>query len=73
MRPYCISFHAVIVFDLGKNLFYKSVLGHSVRNLVFFETPQEQVPYWLMAAVHRVGHGGGEIFSCFSSQNGLCF
>ena len=27
-RPMGISFHAVIVFGLGKNLLFKSVLGH---------------------------------------------
>ena len=29
-----ISFHAVIVFDLGKNLLFKSVLGHCVREMI---------------------------------------
>ena len=29
-RPMCISFHAVVVFDLGKNLLFKSALGHCV-------------------------------------------
>ena len=28
-----ISFHAVIVFGLGKNLLFKSVLGHCVKPL----------------------------------------
>ena len=27
-RPWGISFHAVVVFALGKNLLFKSVLGH---------------------------------------------
>ena len=27
-RPLGISFHSVIVFGLGKNLLFKSVLGH---------------------------------------------
>ena len=26
---WCISFHAVVVFGLGKNLLFKSILGHS--------------------------------------------
>ena len=29
-RPRLISFHAVIVFGLGKNLLFKSVLRHCV-------------------------------------------
>ena len=29
-RPMSISFNAVIVFGLGKNLLFKSVLGHCV-------------------------------------------
>ena len=29
-----ISFHAEIVFGLGKNLFFKSVLGHCVQSKV---------------------------------------
>ena len=39
-----ISFHAVVVFGLGKNLLFKSVLGHCERqniaqNSAMFVTP----------------------------------
>ena len=36
-----INFHAVVVFGLGKNFLFKSVLGHcDVRLLIEFETNQ---------------------------------
>ena len=28
-----ISFHAVVVFGLGKNLLFKSILGHCVKKV----------------------------------------
>ena len=30
-RPMGISFHAVVVFGLGKKILFKSALGHCVR------------------------------------------
>ena len=36
-RPmWCISFHAVVVFGVGKNLLFKSVLGLCVPRREFF-------------------------------------
>ena len=31
LDPWGINFHAVVVFGLGKNLIFKSVLGHCVE------------------------------------------
>ena len=37
-RPMGISFHAVVVFGLGKNLLFKSVLGHCGKVIQFEDT-----------------------------------
>ena len=34
-KPMGISFYAVVVFDLGKNHLFKSVLGHCVYGKLF--------------------------------------
>ena len=44
-----MRFHAVVVFDLGKNLFFKSVLGHcdgdaQIRGLLYFHYSSNK--YW---------------------------
>ena len=53
-----ISFHAVVVFGLGKNLLFKSVLGHCDYVLYYIRIIQQEV---------RIIHSG--LIGCFLCSN----
>ena len=43
LDPWGISFHAIVVFGLGKNLLFKSVLGHCVDLRKFHFSQNERI------------------------------
>ena len=54
-----ISFHAVVVFSLGKNLLFKYVLGHCASYMVpFYLNQSVSIPWVALLCVScRSSHG----------------
>ena len=82
-----ISFHAVVVFGLGKNLLFKSVLGHCVsslkrihvRSCLFFCIFLFMIPQFQPLISTKIDHGakfilvGREVFLVCYIPVFLCF
>ena len=57
-----ISFHAVVVFALGKNLLFKSALGHcDLYPLEILNTCEIIIAGWLNAKINIFSFGIGKV------------
>ena len=54
-----ISFHAVVVVGLGKDLLFKSVLGHCAMEVNPITTKGQMIPTKLLIAAPRIFRPSG--------------